>query len=361
MDFKCNYCEISFKRNCDLVRHSLTIKCKKKKDLYNINLKSTTTISKLEKELEFYKLKEIDYENKIKNLQSKYQEKIKLLELEMSKLTQENTILKNEIKSLEKSNESFRKIVEKAATKSTNTIKNNNNYTHNNYLNYISTEPIKMSEFPKQIKQFVNCETVMYDEDEFHDHIVDNILKDKNGKDKVLCTDINRKNFTYKDETSGELISDPELERLRDQLKKGTDIRQIRRDLLEKLVIEYEENGSVGIDPYKKFSEIIQKLNFGLPFVDHVAKKTYVKRCPSIKTKNISEINNEDVNVVLQLPFTLDEVNKIEGQLSAERSISSAENNNITQIFDDIEYDEPLCGESFDEEEYQKLLEEFGK
>ena len=31
------------------------------------------------------------------------------------------------------------------------------------------------------------------------------------------------------------------------------------------------------IDPYKRFSEIIQKLNFGGQFVDHVAKKTYIK------------------------------------------------------------------------------------
>jgi hypothetical protein len=292
MEFKCNYCEISFKRNCDLVRHSLTIKCKEKKDLYNINLKSTTTISKLEKELEFYKIKELNYENKIKELQSEYQDKIKLLELEVSQLTQENTLLKSENKSLEKSNESFRKIVEKAATKTT--IKNNNNYSHNNYLNYISTEPLKISELPKKLKQYVNCETVMYDDSDFHDHIVDNILKDKNGKDKVLCTDINRKNFTYKDETSGELISDPELEKLREELKKGTDIRQIRRDLLEKLVNEYEDNGNIGADPYKQFSDIIQKLNFGSPFVDHVAKKTYVKRCPSVKSTN-TNVETENV------------------------------------------------------------------
>jgi hypothetical protein len=189
----------------------------------------------------------------------------------VSKLIQENTSLKSENKSLEKSNESFRKIVEKAATKTT--IKNNNNYSHN-YLNYISTEPLKMSEIPKQIKQFVNCETVMYDDSDFHDHIVDNILKDKNGKDKVLCTDINRKNFTYKDETSGELISDPELERLTDQLRKGADVKSLKRDLLEKLIKKYEDSG---VDPYKEFYDMLQKLEFGSPFVDHVAKKTYVK------------------------------------------------------------------------------------
>ena len=159
-----------------------------------------------------------------------------------------------------------------------------------------------------QLKDVVTTKSVMYDDEDFHNHIVDNILKDKDGKDKVLCTDINRKNFTYKDEKTGELISDPELERLREQLKNGTDIKLLRRDLLEKLVIEYEENGSIGIDPYKRFSEIIQKLNFGSPFVDHVAKKTYVK------TKNYTDGNNNIEN------------------------------------YDDF----------FDEEEYKKLYEEFG-
>ena len=131
----------------------------------------------------------------------------------------------------------------------------------------------------------------MYDDNEFHEHIVDNILKDKSGKDKVLCTDINRKNFSYKDEKSGELISDPELEKLREQLKNGYDIKKIRKDLLEKLVNEYEENDCLGTEPYKQFSEIIQKLNFGTPFVDHVAKKTYIKtKCNT----NEFDIENEE-------------------------------------------------------------------
>ena len=123
------------------------------------------------------------------------------------------------------------------------------------------------------------------------------------------------------------MISDPELERLREQLKKGTDIRKIRRDLLEKLVNEYEEGGSVGIDPYKKFSEIIQKLNFGLPFVDHLAKKTYVKRCSSFTNDSV-DINN-----------TTNHLDKL----------------------DNLDIDESNCDDSYDEEEYQRLLEEFGE
>ena len=223
-------------------------------------------------------------------------------------------IYKNQIKTLEKSSEDYRKIIEKVATKSTNTIKN---YQHNNYLNYISSEPINFSNLKNQLKDIVTTTSIMYDDDDFNEHIVDNILKDKSGKDKVLCTDINRKNFTYKDENSGELISDPELEKLREQLKKGTNIREIRKELLDKLVTEYEENGCIGIDPYKRFSDTVQKLNFGLPFVEHIAKKTY------IKSKNVVECNK---NV-----------------------------HNINQL----KYNDLFSGELFDNEEYQILLEEF--
>ena len=291
----CEYCESSIVKS-NLSKHQKSEICNKIK-LLLINKKNKYELQ----------LKILEDNNKI------LEEKIKLL-------TQENNDFKTEIKALEKASEGYRKIVEKAATKSTNTTVKNN-YHHNNYLNYISSEPINFSNLKKQLKDVITTKSIMYDDEEFHNHIVDNILKDKDGKDKLLCTDINRKNFTYKDEKSGELISDPELERLREQLKKGTDIKLLRRNLLEKLVNEYEgrllssENGSVGIDPYKRFSEIIQKLNFGSPFIDHVAKKTYVKRCPNVE-------NNKD------------------------------------ESFDES-FDEPLCDELFDEEEYQKLYEEF--
>ena len=261
-----------------------------------------------------------DFCLKIQNIVKKNNDDKLILGNKIIELENEIKILTNNLKSANKSSEEYRKIVEKAATKSTNTVKNT--YTHNNYLNYISTEPLKISDFPKQLKNIVNCDSVMYDEDDFHDHIVDNILRDKSGKDKVLCTDINRKNFTYKDEKSGELISDPELERLRNQLKKGTNIKQLRHELLEKLVTEYEENNCIGTDPYKRFSDIIQKLNFGSPFVDHVAKKTYVK------SKNV-------------------------GQLSCDENSL-----NLNQEETDNEFSE-LVNDSFDEE-YKKLLEEFG-
>jgi hypothetical protein len=295
MDYNCLFCSVSFKRNCDLNKHKNTQKCKDNKKRHTDDNIIKDKINIFEEEINIYKNKETEYCNKIY-----------LLELENNKLQKQIEEKDIQLKLIQDKYEDLRKIVEKAATKSSNTVKN---YTHNNYLNYISTEPLKFNEFKTQLKQIVNCETIMYNDEDFHDHIVDNILKDKNGKDKVLCTDINRKNFTYKDETSGELISDPELEKLREQLKKGTDIRKIRRELLEKLVNEYEENGSIGPDPYKQFSDIIQKLNFGSPFIDHMAKKTYIRS----KNRKDAICNNID---------------------------------------NELEYDE---------EEYQKLLAEFGE
>ena len=292
MEHICNMCNITFTTKQRLNTHIETEKHKTVFKLYsNWN-------QQYNKEL-----------NKLNEIINKLTEEVKNKQY----LILQNIKLQDRIKNLEEKSEEYRKIVEKSATKSTNTI--NKNYQHNNYLNYISSEPIKFSNFKNKLKDIVTSKSIMYNDDDFHDHIVDNILKDKDGKDKVLCTDINRKNFTYKDEKSGQLISDPELERLRDQLKKGTDIKLLRRDLLEKLVNEYEENGSIGIDPYKRFSEIIQKLNFGSPFIDHVAKKTYVK------TKS-------NVNELL---------------LSSNPSVE------INEIEDEI-----------DEDEYQELLKEFG-
>ena len=266
-NIKCIYCD-SFITKQNLSRHHKSEQCiriqkliQKKENLFNIEL-------------------------------NKQEENYKILNQKNEKLKEENILLNNKILTLEiklkdalDKSEEYRKIVEKSATKTT--VKNN--YTHNNYLNYISSEPLKISEISKQVKQIVNCDTMMLDDTDFHNHIVDNILIDEYGKDKVLCTDINRKNFSYKDEKSGELISDPELERLREQLKKGADIKYLKRDLLNKLIKEYEDNNNIGIDPYKKFYDILQKIDFGTPFVDHVAKKTYVK------TKSGNEIIEDDI------------------------------------------------------------------
>jgi hypothetical protein len=266
MSYICDICNIKTTTKSNLNKHKLTEACQKikreidnKKNINELNEK----INKQQEELENLK-KENDL--------------LKNENIMFNKLNTEKDIiilnLNEKINNIKDKSEEYRKIVEKLATKSTKIINNKNTYNHNNYLNYISQEPIKFSEIQNQLQKVVTTKSVMFDENDFHEHIVDNILRDKDGKDKILCTDINRKNFSYKDETSGELISDPELEKLREQLKSGCDINSLKKDLLDKLIKKYEDTN---IDPYIKFYEILKKLEFGHPFVEHVAKKTYIK------------------------------------------------------------------------------------
>ena len=216
-----------------------------------------------------------------------------LLEKKLRKLVEENNLIQKEkqeqdeiiktlkkqnedkdiiIKTLQEKSEEYRKIVEKCASKATNVVNKN---TYNNHLNYISSEPINFKDLKQNLSKIITVNSMLCDEDIFNNKIIDNILKDENGKDKVICTDINRKNFSYKDETSGELISDPELEKLREKLRSGVDIKIVRNELLYNLIDKYRDR--TDIDPYEKLCYFLEKLEFGDPFVVQVAKKTYIK------------------------------------------------------------------------------------
>ena len=308
----CEICNIKVSNKYNLAKHKLTESCQKIK-------------------------RKLEYNNNIINLNNK----IKELENELEKLKFDNNEkdklifnLKEQSKNLKEKSEEYRKIVEKAATKSTKSTKvinnnnNNNNKNYNNYLNYISQEPLKFSEIQQKINNLVTTKTIMFDNDDFNDHITKNMLQDENGKDKVLCTDINRKNFTYKDEKSGQLVSDPELERLREQLVKSSNNQSIKKDLLDKLIKKYE---GTEIDPYCKFYDYLQNIKFGTPFVEHIAKKTY------IKTKSIDDTNENNLNK------------------SNSNNSNELKNKNVCKI----NYDEDIDKIEDIEKLYEQLKEEF--
>jgi uncharacterized protein YdcH (DUF465 family) len=257
MNYTCENCNINFSTKRRLNSHLETEKHKTILNLFEIWKNKHN--SELQK-------KDILY-NELLNKNNKLQDKIVILE-------NNNNELKNEIVSLNKISEEYRKIVEKCASKATNVVNNKNTY-NNNHLNYISSEPINFKDLKKNLSNIINVNSMLYDDDAFNNHIINNILRDENGKDKVLCTDINRKNFSYKDELSGELISDPELEKLREQLRNGVDIKIVRNELLYKLLEKYRDR--TDIDPYEKLCYFLEKLEFGDPFVVQVAKKTYIK------------------------------------------------------------------------------------
>ena len=284
MSYICDICNTKTSTRYNLGKHKQSETCQKvKRELEQINKINELTKKNKEQEELINNYKESNHENNLTIIT--LENKVKTLE-ELYKKEKEIS-------------EQYRKIVEKAATKSTKTINNNNNnnkntYNHNNYLKYVSNEPIKFSELQQKISNLVTTKTIMFDNDDFNDHITKNMLKDENGKDKILCTDINRKNFTYKDEKSGQMISDPELERLREQLVKGSNNQSIKKDLLDKLIEKYE---GTGVDPYNKFYEYMQNIQFGTPFIEHVAKKTYIKTKPdTVEYKDVNIIEEIDDN-----------------------------------------------------------------
>ena len=210
-----------------------------------------------------------------KEIQTQKSEIEKLKE-EITILNSKNVSMETKLKDINDKAEEYRKIVEKCASKTTTTtnVVNNNKNTYN-HLNYISSEPINFKDLKHDLSKVITAKSMFYDDEDFNNHIINNILKDEHGKDKVLCTDINRKNFSYKDEKSGELISDPELENLRERLRKGVDVRIIRQEILNKLIDKYSDDPN--FEPYEKLFFLMDKLEFGDPFVVQVAKKTYIK------------------------------------------------------------------------------------
>ena len=260
MNYNCEICNINFSTRQRLNTH---LETEKHKTILNL--------------FEIWKNK---YKNELQKIEDKHKNELQKLEDKLSSEIQEKSYLKKQnddkdiiIKTLEDKAEEYRKIVEKCASKATNVVNNKN--TYNNHLNYISSEPINFKDLKQNLSKIINVNSMLYDDDAFNNHIINNILKDENGKDKVLCTDINRKNFSYKDETSGELISDPELEKLREKLRNGVDIKIVRNELLYKLIDKYRDR--TDIDPYEKLCYFLEKLEFGDPFVVQVAKKTYIK------------------------------------------------------------------------------------
>jgi hypothetical protein len=269
----CKLCNSNVTKS-NILKHQKTEICQKIK---NILIKKENDFNTI------LKLKEEEYNENLKNeLKEKLELQSKLIEFENKVKILESSLIsvKNELLSSDKKSEEYRKIIEKCASKSTTTNVVNNKNTYNNHLNYISSEPINFKDLKHNLSKIITVNSMLYDDDAFNNHIINNILRDENGKDKVLCTDINRKNFSYKDELSGELISDPELEKLREKLRNGVDIKIVRNELLYKLIDKYRDR--TDIDPYEKLCYFLEKLEFGDPFVVQVAKKTYIKSKPSL-------------------------------------------------------------------------------
>ena len=236
------------------------------------------------------------YENHVKskkhieiyNVSEKYQQKLqeleninKVLMNENNDLKHKNEMLNMELSNLKATSSKFEKIVEKAALKSTSVTTNNINNT-TNLLQYLSNEPIDFSSISEQMTK-LGPFRAKKGEKIFNEQIRKTILQDTNGNDKVVCTDIARGNFAYKDDKTDELVYDPLLEKLREQLRNGAKEAEILQELNDMLELKYGNDPDNVNMRLAEFNRARKNLNFTDKFARYIARKTYKKVRPKIK------------------------------------------------------------------------------
>ena len=151
MEYNCVYCNVSFKRNCDLTKHKNTQKCKDNKTRQNNDDLNNSKIKNLEKELQIYKNKEIEFKNKIILLETHNNNLIKQLE--------EKDI---QIKLIQEKSEEYRKIIEKSSTTGKpltdynfknieSNIVDNNSFQIDIKLNDTQLNKVKYKDVPEEI------------------------------------------------------------------------------------------------------------------------------------------------------------------------------------------------------------------
>lgn len=251
MSTPCDICETIVSRSKNINKHKKSEKC--------IHIKKI-----LDKNNEMHK-KILDKKNEMHNklLEEKNNE-IKTLKADLDSKTEENIELKNTIKCLEEKYEDMKHLAEKAVTRPTNTTNN----IGCNYMNIISKEPINFKDLSKKLKEKLTPENVIY---RYHPLVL-SLLKDGEGKYKVICTDINRKRFKILT-GSGKMINDTRLNKVLGRL--NNIIERERENGLSNELKEYCDNNFPD-DDYK-YIETLLKLPLSRNFIDYAGEQTYAK------------------------------------------------------------------------------------
>ena len=147
MEVKCDMCFTIVKRKTDLAKHKRSEICKKIHNIIEtIKKENDTKINKLQ-----------DNFNNFKNKSEKEKEDYKLLLIENNNMKNKILTLEIQLKESLIKYEDLRKIVEKAATKSTNTVKNKEDILNNNMfqidinINNKQLNKTKYKDIPEEI------------------------------------------------------------------------------------------------------------------------------------------------------------------------------------------------------------------
>lgn len=217
----CEFCNSSFSTKSNLAAHQKrTKKCLKLQNKEILEDFVCTDCSKTftSKQTLIEHIEKCAFVKKNIELQKKYSElEKKYLELEKNYKIMEKTT-KSDIKHMEKQLEQkdkqiselqnkITKIAEIGAKKETtvNSIKVNNK----NILNQLAPFDLTKEKIESIIDEKFNENYLYAKENGIAFFAINNLLKDENGKLKMLCTDTARKTFIYKNE-QGEIYKDPD-------------------------------------------------------------------------------------------------------------------------------------------------------
>src|SRR5690348_4736469 len=189
-DFLCPICFIKLSNKKYLNRHQQSKKCLQQRELNqqtNIKLNNENEIKKLNQNIT--ELNQIITEL---NLTNKY-----LLEWK-----------ERQIEKMEKQLDGANKFIRKQANEPK--IVNNNNGTINNTINYMPTEKLDISDekIEHVFKTKFNEKVIKTGMKGFANFTFDNFFIDENKNLLLVCTDLSRKNFRYRDKDN-KLVYDP--------------------------------------------------------------------------------------------------------------------------------------------------------
>lgn len=231
MSYECEYCNSVLQSARTLKKHQRTAKkCIEKRGVgYEIKCICEKEFSRADK----YKKHTLQC---VPFIQDKYtkmiEEKDKLIDEKEKKIKEEKEIaIKEKDKVINKLEKEIKKLNKRATTI------NNNKITINNPLINLNI-PANLSQTAIQeiCKQFLNQKTVNEGYKSMAKFLVKYIIMDKDGKVNVLCTDVNRKVFKYRDE-DGRLLKDVRGFILKKKIRKGSiqEINKIAGGLLGNL------------------------------------------------------------------------------------------------------------------------------
>ena len=287
-EFICTFCKVSVSTKYVLKNHMDTNKaCLALRNLefktkfickgcnnYSIDIQKLNNHQKICKEYQIYMLKE-RYEKKIKEIEKEFGETIIQHE---TKIKEQVLSFEKIIKDLQTQNDKLFSTIENLASKaierpSTTTTTTTNNVTNNIRATFSDTyflEDIKEEDVKRKFQNYLTEETFFGGQRTIAKLCSDHIIRTKDKKVLLTCTDTSRKKFKYVDE-KGNVKEDHEARLFTEKISKP--IKAVSKEVYDSILFDVKnEKETLEDDDYSRKAFLNNK---ELSAIDSYVKITY--------------------------------------------------------------------------------------